>query len=495
VSELLVSERGELLALLAAAVDEVLGSDILAPDDDSLRAEVRALETQLIRLRQAQRQRLAELNRRNVAGQLGLRGLPQLIQAELRCTSGTATRMSQAVQRFGPRRALTGQPLAPEFPCVAEGLTDGVIGLEHAGVIAEAIEALPAPVRAERGAEVEATLVSLAQSKDPLSVKVLARRIVAHLDPDGPAPREVERQQQSRRRLILARYGDGGAELTGFLSPACRAIWESVLTPLAAQRPMDATGEDTRTAEQRLHDAFEQAGRLLLGTGKLPEQAGLPSTLVITMRLADLERRAGAATTHHGGTLSVAEALRIAADAQLIPVVLSDAAGVLSYGRGRRLASPPQRRALFARDRGCTFPDCTVPAARAEIHHATEWTRGGETNVDTMAMACGYHNNEAPRQGWKTLMINGIPHWQPPPWRDPDQVPIRNYVHHPELIAHQLAPPPDPDAGCDTDLGCELDVGHDADSGCEVAAELTASIDESDPPRDEENWHAQDDRD
>jgi hypothetical protein len=30
-------------------------------------------------------------------------------------------------------------------------------------------------------------------------------------------------------------------------------------------------------------------------------------------------------------------------------------------------------------------------------------------------------------------MINKIPHWIPPKWRDPDQVPIRNQAHDPEL--------------------------------------------------------------
>jgi hypothetical protein len=46
----------------------------------------------------------------------------------------------------------------------------------------------------------------------------------------------------------------------------------------------------------------------------LPDHAGLPCQLVITMSLTDLERRAGRATTQHGGTLSLAEALRLAAD-------------------------------------------------------------------------------------------------------------------------------------------------------------------------------------
>jgi hypothetical protein len=113
--------------------------------------------------------------------------------------------------------------------------------------------------------------------------------------------------------------------------------------------------------------------------------------------------------------------------------VLDDAGGILAYGRGKRLASAGQRKALFARDRGCTFPGCTRTAAQSEIHHTTDWAHGGHTDLKTMAIACGYHNNEGPKQGWRTVMIDKVPHWQPPPWH-PDQQPQRNYLHHPELL-------------------------------------------------------------
>jgi hypothetical protein len=38
-------------------------------------------------------------------------------------------------------------------------------------------------------------------------------------------------------------------------------------------------------------------------------------------------------------------------------------------------------------------------------------------------------------------MINGIPYWKPPSWRDPQQRPRRNYLHHPELLDSQQADP------------------------------------------------------
>jgi len=37
-------------------------------------------------------------------------------------------------------------------------------------------------------------------------------------------------------------------------------------------------------------------------------------------------------------------------------------------------------------------------------------------------------------------MLDGIPHWQPPPWH-PTQQPQRNYLHNPELLTRRGGPP------------------------------------------------------
>jgi hypothetical protein len=406
--------------------------------DEGLLAELGVLEAELARVQYRQLAVLAELNARNVPGRLGLRGLADLITAQVRCTRSDARRRAQAVERFGARRALTGEPLEPVYPAVASAFADGAIGAAHAAAIADTVEAIPVADRVEHAAAVESTLLEHARVVDPRTVRLLGQRILAHLDPDGPSPAE-ERQQQAHRRVSLTRLPDSVGLLDGQLTPTCQAIWEAVLTPLAARRPDDALGPDDRTPGQRLHDAFEEAGRRLLRTGDLPDHAGLPAQLIITLTLTDLERRAGRATTHHGGNLSINDALCLAADAKLLPTILSDAGDVLAFGRGKRLASAGQRKALFARDRGCTFPGCDRTAANSEIHHTTDWAHGGRTDLKDLAIACGYHNNEAPKQGWRTVMLNGIPHWQPPPWH-PTQEPQRNYLHHPELLN-----PPTPD--------------------------------------------------
>jgi hypothetical protein len=143
-------------------VSEQLGT----ATDVELLAAVVELEAELTRLQYRQLAVLAELNSRNVPGTLGFRGLRDLIAARLRCTSSEARKRAQAVERFGARRSLTGEPLDPIFPATADALADGLIGSDHAAAIAETVEAIPAQDRAEHATSVETTLLEHARTHD-----------------------------------------------------------------------------------------------------------------------------------------------------------------------------------------------------------------------------------------------------------------------------------------------------------------------------------------
>ena len=162
--------------------------------------------------------------------------------------------------------------------------------------------------------------------------------------------------------------------------PACQAIWDTILTPLAARRPDDALGPDDRSPSQRLHDAFEEAGRRLLGSRgpPRPRRPARPADRNRVVRPTWNAEPAGPPPTTAAPSASTRRC-DWAPTAGCCPL-LDDAGGILGYGRGRRLASPGQRRALFARDRGCTFPGCNRSAARSEsITPPTGRTAAGPT--------------------------------------------------------------------------------------------------------------------
>lgn len=108
----------------------------------------------------------------------------------------------------------------------------------------------------------------------------------------------------------------------------------------------------------------------------------------------------------------------------------------LYYGRTRRTASPGQRLALFAIDKGCTKPDCTTPAYQTQVHHAArDFAVGGNTDINELTLACGCDNrmvNDGPA-GWitrKKRRRDNKTEWIPPPHLDRGQSRV-NYYHHP----------------------------------------------------------------
>ncbi len=82
---------------------------------------------------------------------------------------------------------------------------------------------------------------------------------------------------------------------------------------------------------------------------------------------------------------------RLLCDCSMV-VVAEDAAGnPLDVGRKQRTVSTPLRRALYARDRGCTFPGCNRKRY-LDGHHLEHWIDGGETTPDNMTLLCTHHH-------------------------------------------------------------------------------------------------------
>ncbi|MGB7817667.1 MAG: HNH endonuclease signature motif containing protein, partial [Ornithinibacter sp.] len=64
----------------------------------------------------------------------------------------------------------------------------------------------------------------------------------------------------------------------------------------------------------------------------------------------------------------------------------------LDLGRVVRLFTRAQRRRLWRRDRGCTYPGCTAPAAWSRAHHVRHWADGGLSDIDNAALLCQRHH-------------------------------------------------------------------------------------------------------
>jgi hypothetical protein len=69
----------------------------------------------------------------------------------------------------------------------------------------------------------------------------------------------------------------------------------------------------------------------------------------------------GAGHTLGGTVLSPQTVRKLACDATIIPMVLGSRSQPLDVGRTKRLVTPALLAALWARDKGCTFPTCGRP--------------------------------------------------------------------------------------------------------------------------------------
>jgi hypothetical protein len=96
-----------------------------------------------------------------------------------------------------------------------------------------------------------------------------------------------------------------------------------------------------------------------------------------------------------GGTgradLPIETVKRLLCDCSLVTVFEDANGNPLDVGRKQRTTSTPLRRALYARDRGCTFPGCSRKRY-VDGHHLEHWINGGETAPANMTLLCTYHH-------------------------------------------------------------------------------------------------------
>ena len=82
---------------------------------------------------------------------------------------------------------------------------------------------------------------------------------------------------------------------------------------------------------------------------------------------------------------------RLLCDCSVVLVAEDEKGNPLDVGRKQRTVSTALRRALYARDRRCTFPGCHRKRY-LDGHHLKHWINGGETVPGNMTLQCDYHH-------------------------------------------------------------------------------------------------------
>ncbi|MGH3549328.1 MAG: DUF222 domain-containing protein, partial [Pseudonocardiaceae bacterium] len=101
----------------------------------------------------------------------------------------------------------------------------------------EAMGAIPAGVNPREREVAEAELAHHARSFHPTALHKIGQRILGHLDPDGPAPRDEPEPAPAAGELRLWDRRDGRLGLEGHLAPEHGAAFRTLIEQLAAPRP------------------------------------------------------------------------------------------------------------------------------------------------------------------------------------------------------------------------------------------------------------------
>ncbi|MCU1641013.1 MAG: hypothetical protein JWN03_1288 [Nocardia sp.] len=457
-------------AALAAAVDSLTALPLIPVSDNDIVELMQQIETSTRRLASVTQDLIVQACARSLPARNGS-GSPALyLQAVLHISHGDAINRWRAAEdlavwhRVGDDEA---DPV-PVLPCAAQALDEGAISLDHVRVIRAVMNRLPGKVAPEARAYAEQQLTRQARALDPTQLPRIGERVLGFLDPDGTLTEDADRQRLRSASVSPQRY-DLMSTLTVELTPDARAAFDAVMAKLARpgmcnpddkESPWADDGElprdlveacaarDERTKVQRQHDALLAVLHPDFNPAKLGSHRGLPVATILTMSIEDVERTAGVATLATGGSVPVEDAVKLAARRSKTFVLVKNKNGMPLHIGEARLANPAQRLALIATERGCTRPGCTAPASMCAVHHVTEFSKGGRTDIGNLTLACDHCHalvKNGPR-GWTTIKLgpeSGFPGrtgWIAPAHVDPSRTAQVNHLHHPGEMLTAVPP-------------------------------------------------------
>jgi hypothetical protein len=358
---------------------ERLGVDGLQPMD--LTAYLRSVRSEIDRLEMLGAQAVAALERVSAYEQTGATDMVGFLANECRLTPEAAN-----------DRVVLARQLDQLSDTVA-GVSNGTLSFDDAAVVARTT----AKARPDHVPTVEAMILAKAGTLLPGRLRHHAQTVLAEVDSE--ALRRDATRARERRAIRIGPDIDGLATISGCLTSLAAADLRASLEPYM----LPADRHDTRTAEQRRHDALHEiCRRPRVGAGAV--RRGRRPEVVVVTSVETLAGEDGPPPLLQGLIPISQEELDTILDDANITVAIKNMKGNLAYvGRSARSYSKPKRRAMLAVSPICVFEGCSRLAADSTGHHVVEFSQGGETTVDTQAPLCWAHQDRVHWDGWVVL--------------------------------------------------------------------------------------------
>jgi len=320
-------------------------------------------------------------------------------------------------------------------------------GVEYSDALDAGAEAPADDVESEAGPEAEGADRPPRMLPLPEELARCVDRVLAHLDPDGPEPRE--HATFAGRFLSVGEQRDGLVPIRGRVVPEAAAqllrISDAIHNPKAGggpsfepteERPLAADEDDDGASEaasvaavrlsrgQQLHDALATALSIAARADELPLLGGAAPTLVVAIDADafDAEATGRASATLEGTAFHTdTAAAEQTACTGIVQRVLHERGRIVGLETVDRVFTAVQRRAIAWRDRECAIPGCHVPSTWTEIHHVQEHALGGPTHTDNGVALCFAHHRTLHVNGWQVRMREGRPEIRGPALWDPQR--------------------------------------------------------------------------
>ena len=347
-----------------------------------------------------------------------------------RLSGAEAKRLVEETALYAATRSMQGEVLPAKRPATAAALADGAISRVHAEVIEKHLRQIPASMGPDIVAVAEADMAGRARQFNPEDTATCCKHTLDHLDPDGLPPAD-EVDHQANRKVKRGQDRDGMGVGSFRATPILDARLGVVFSHYGKLPP---GVEDTRTVEQRQHDALNDfLGQHLAEKGS-PHRGEFGSVTILKIELQQLQDLTDTVTTALGGEMTIEDAMRLACDSGVIPVVFNGSAP-LWCGKDTRYANRWQRAVMLWRDGGCTRPGCTTPGQWCDAHHLPRWEKTKRTWINELTLECGFDHaliDKLEADGWEIRQENGVTLYIPPENIDPERRPRVNWKHHPD---------------------------------------------------------------
>src|SRR6476469_9266517 len=316
--------------------------------------------------------------------------------------------------------------VAPDLTAARTAVREGRLSVSTGCVVASELRQLTPLLEPGAVDAVAAGLVAMGEVDGATGVRRVRPAMLARY---ALGQRFQDLEDRHRGLTVLSCGHDIGGGITEYrmrLNPEARAVVEAAINVLSApttRHPDDEDGvrdpRDPRTIDQRRGDALVQVCRRAVSLAPparadptdgadvadgtdgsvfhaAPRPGGVKATVLVTIGLDDLKHRTRPGVLVGGvdaGTLLGPEPVRkLACDGTVIPAVLAADGHILHWGRGQRYFTTAQTKALWLRDRHCTFPRCTAPATWCDAHHLQHWLDGGPTDLTNGVLLCERHH-------------------------------------------------------------------------------------------------------